>query len=106
MEIVLKRILLALTLANLALLAATTNASAKTWKGRWGGIANSTLVFMDGKRVKYCYKAQCVIRPYAGGQKSTVRFTWGPARLSFQWNGSGYNGTHVLRGHTSTILMK
>ncbi len=81
-------------------------AEAKKWSGKWGGTSYTTLEFLDGNRVKYCFKRECVIKPYSGSPKKTIKFKWGNSSFAFEWNGQGYNGTFKNGNNRSTVLMK
>lgn len=93
------------------LMLATTASQAKTWKGKWDDQSTSTMEFQPGNRVKFCIEQKCVIRSCTGSEKGAVAFQWsasrGSAHLSFEWNGSGYDGRRFgLNGPSSTIQMK
>lgn len=86
-------------------LAGVSEAKSK-FSGKWGGVSSSTLTFMDNNQVRYCFKAQCVVRRYFGSPDQSISFTWGSARLKFQRTKSGYSGTHNVGGQVSKINMR
>lgn len=100
-----KQIFISTVLASLILASNAGTADAKNWSGRWDGQSYSTLEFLDGKRVKYCFKKDCVIKSYSGNASETIRFKWGNSRFSFEWNGQGYNGLYRAGNIRSSILM-
>lgn len=83
---------------GLTMVAATQLAAAEVWKGKWvmagGGGGDSTLEFLAGSQVKYCFNSSCSVQAYSGSENGTVKFSWGEGRYSFKWNGHGYNGTY------------
>jgi len=81
-------------------------ANSQALKGKWGGVSSSTLTFLGSNTVKYCFKAQCVTRPYAGNKNGTIHFTWGNARLEFVKKGQFYHGKHTANGRVSTVVMQ
>ncbi len=101
-----RRTALVFCLAGMGLVAFSDLAVATSWKGKWGGVISSTLQFLDGKRVKYCYGViDCIVTGYSGDEKGTVSFSSGHARFQFKWNGSGYNGTYEYGLNYGTIVM-
>ncbi len=95
-----------IAVAGSILLAIATPGEAKVWSGLWGGSSPSTLEFLAGGKVKYCFKSSCVVRPYSGDPAKTIRFQWGSASLTFQRTRTGYSGTHRAGGAPSLIDMK
>lgn len=83
-------------------------AHSKTWKGIWDGQAafTSTLDFLGGNRLTYCFQSQCHTAVYFGSEKGTVKFNWGTARFSFKWNGSGYDGVRRAGATTNRTKLK
>ena len=92
--------------AAIAILAAPLSPGfAKTLKGKWGGKSASTLEFLAGKKVKYCFLDKCTVQPYTGDKEQKIEFNWGAAEFTFTKTATGYRGTYRLV-QTSTIEMK
>jgi hypothetical protein len=103
------RAALAYTAALLLLtLMGITTAEAKTYKGIWDNNNqwSSTLDFLDGKRVTYCFQNQCHTTGYSGSEKGTVRFNWGAARFTLKWNGNAYEATRTGGGARNTAILR
>ncbi len=92
--------------ALVALLAVPASQSwAQTLNGKWGGKSPSTLEFLDGKQVKYCFLGKCTVQPYTGDNNQKIEFNWGPSEFTFTKTATGYDGTYRLV-QTSTIKME
>ena len=101
-----KRYLKALPFVALGALLFADAASAETYRGKWGGQSPSTLEFVGGNEVLYCFKDQCTTAAYTGDRKGTLRFRWGSASFVFKWNGSGYDGWYRSGSQKAIIKMK
>lgn len=95
---------------TVVLVGCTTNGTAetKTWKGQWDGNrqATSTLEFLDGMQLNYCFRSECTQTKYTGDQKGVVRFNWGQAKFTFQWTGNGYQGTRQAGNIVNRSVLK
>ena len=68
---------------------------AKTLTGKWNGRSATTLEFLDGKRVKYCYKKKCTEQAYTGNRDTKIKFTWRRAKFTFTKTDNGYDGSYL-----------
>lgn len=103
-----KNIVAILAASVFMMLAQATDAEAKTYKGYWDGNPqwSSTLDFLGGKRLTYCFQGQCHTTTYSGSEQGTVRFNWGQARFTFTWNGSGYNVRRTGGGANNSGILR
>jgi len=94
--------------AALSVLVGVSAAHAKTYKGLWNNNPqwSSTVDFLDGNRVTYCFQSDCYTTKYSGSEKGTVRFNWGQAKFTMKWNGNGYNMTRTVGGNSLTGTLK
>lgn len=74
--------------------AGTLNA-AQVLTGKWGGRSPTTLEFLDGSKVKYCYKTKCTTQAYTGDKAKKVKFNWGRSKFTFVKTDNGYDGTFL-----------
>ncbi len=74
----------------LILLASIGVAQAEKCTGKWGGQANTSVTFSGGKKISYCYKAQCWTAQFAGSKANRLRFNVGRAVVSLRKAGKGY----------------
>ncbi len=102
------RILVVAALSLLFVASAGGVAEAKTWKGIWDGNRkwSSTLVFLEGRQLIYCFQSECTKTGYRGDAKGTVRFNWGRAKFTFKWTGTGYRGARRAGNVRNTCLLK
>ncbi|MEO1700619.1 MAG: hypothetical protein AAFR71_01095 [Pseudomonadota bacterium] len=94
-----------LTLAGCSTTSSDTDTSGlslptKTFSGKWGGQAPSTLKILSESEVRYCFRGNCTNEPYTGNINRTIRFTWGESRFTFTRTSTGYDGT--FRGGDGT----
>ncbi len=80
-----------------AILAMNTSgvAAAQVLAGKWSGKSPTTLEFLDGKKVKYCYKTKCTTQKYSGERDSKIKFSWGRSQFTFTKTDNGYDGTFL-----------
>ena len=78
---------------------------AQTLAGKWNGRSATTLEFLDGKKVKYCYKKKCTEQAYTGTKDTTIKFTWRRAKITFTKTDTGYDGSY-LRVISSKVKLK
>ena len=86
----------AVTTAVTALVfSASSPLMAKTLTGKWNGRSPTTLEFLDGNKVKYCYKKKCTEQGYTGDKDTKIKFTWRRAKFTFTKTDSGYDGSYL-----------
>jgi len=96
---------LLITTLLIAGMSSATLASAKVLTGKWNGKSPTTLEFLGGSKVKYCYKAKCTTRTYTGDQDKTIKFNWGRSQFTFTKTDSGYDG-NFLRVMSSKVKLQ
>ncbi len=79
--------------------------AAQKLTGKWSGKSPTTLEFLDGSKVKYCYKSKCTEQSYTGDKDSKIKFNWGRSKFTFTKTDSGYDGT-FLRVITAKVKIQ
>jgi len=69
--------------------------AAQVLSGKWSGKSPTTLEFLDGQKVKYCYKKKCTLQPYTGSKETEVKFNWGRSKFTFTKTQEGYDGSFL-----------
>ncbi len=78
---------------------------AQVLTGKWSGQSPTTLEFLDGNKVKYCYKAKCTTQVYTGDRDKMIKFNWGQSKFTFTKTDGGYDGT-FLRVMTAKVKIQ
>jgi len=86
-------------------LAVSSAATAKTFTGKWKGRSPTSLEFLDGNKLRYCYKKKCTEQVYSGDRETKIKFTWRRAKFTFTKTDDGYDGSYV-RVITSKVKVK
>ena len=79
--------------------------AAQVLTGKWSGKSPTSLEFLEGKRVTYCYRKKCTTQSYTGDINKKIKFSWGRSRFTFTKTESGYDGT-FLRVMTARVKIK
>ena len=79
--------------------------AAQVLSGKWSGKSPTTLEFLDGNKVKYCYKKKCTVQPFTGDRATEVKFKWGRSKFVFTKTETGYDGS-FLRVITSKVKVQ
>jgi len=70
-------------------------ATAQVLTGKWSGKSSTSLEFLEGSKVKYCYKQRCTTQDYTGNKDREIKFSWGRSRFTFTKTDNGYEGTFL-----------
>lgn len=73
--------------------------------GKWQGRTPTSLEFLDGGKVKYCYRSKCTVQSYKGDPNSEIKFRWKRGRFVFTKTAGGYDGKYSLY-ITSSVKLK
>lgn len=75
--------------------AVSTPAMAEKCSGRWGGEVPTTVTFLDGGKLRYCFRSQCWTNPWTGDKAAKVTFFvgGGNAKATMKAADGGYRAT-------------
>ncbi|HFC04103.1 MAG TPA: hypothetical protein ENJ55_00240 [Rhizobiales bacterium] len=80
-------------------------AAGQVLTGKWSGRSATSLEFLDGHKVKYCYKTKCTEQTYTGDKAKVIKFNWGKSQFTFTKTEQGYDGDY-LRVVSSKVTLK